>query len=474
MVERLPKKPVIYPPPKATGQLMKQLNAVELLKTYPSPEHRTILDFFEKYENLNWNNSAENYRQNDIEWEYLTDLQREGTKQQQDFVIKALNTPDVAILEGPPGSGKTTAISELICQLLKDNKRILLCASTHVAIDNVIEKMEEHCLSKGTNLMDEGIVPLRIGRNIGVVSERVKKYHIDERIDEFKTITGKIPETCNDQTRTNTADEGRKENPLEEMVIQSSNLVCGTTMGIPSYPHIFNKFRDYIKPEFDYLIIDEASKTTFQEFLVPAVHSKKYILVGDIRQLSPSVDELNVRVNLDGIIDNKAIETALKLHLDLVFAFNKSGENQRTPKFICVEDKAVIEQVYKIFSDKYFETEKKNEGRYNKFRIPNTVVISDSVKINKNSPIDVITSQSFNSEYFRLVLSDLIFIDSHTYRKFYKNLPETHIFIEFSNTELPDVHDYKVCHMMNAIGQRGGNSTHINRKSLMELITHLK
>jgi len=47
-----------------------------------------------------------------------------------------MSTPNFMFLEGPPGSGKTTAISELIYQLLIRNKRVLLVASTHVAVDN--------------------------------------------------------------------------------------------------------------------------------------------------------------------------------------------------------------------------------------------------------------------------------------------------------------------------------------------------
>ena len=42
---------------------------------------------------------------------------------------------------GPPGSGKTTAICELVLQLAKQGKRALLCASTHVAVDNVLERI---------------------------------------------------------------------------------------------------------------------------------------------------------------------------------------------------------------------------------------------------------------------------------------------------------------------------------------------
>lgn len=42
-----------------------------------------------------------------------------------------------------------------------------------------------------------------------------------------------------------------------------------------------------IMPDFDYLIIDESSKTTFQEFLVPAMYAKKWIIVGDTDSLAP-------------------------------------------------------------------------------------------------------------------------------------------------------------------------------------------
>ena len=44
------------------------------------------------------------------------------------------------ILEGPPGSGKTTAILEFIYQATSIGKKVLLVASTHVAVDNVLEK----------------------------------------------------------------------------------------------------------------------------------------------------------------------------------------------------------------------------------------------------------------------------------------------------------------------------------------------
>ena len=55
-----------------------------------------------------------------------------GTDEQRDFVRKALGTPDFAILQGPPGSGKTTAIIELIVQYAKQNKGITLWIDTGI------------------------------------------------------------------------------------------------------------------------------------------------------------------------------------------------------------------------------------------------------------------------------------------------------------------------------------------------------
>ena len=76
-----------------------------------------------------------------LRWSTLTDGSRDGTTEQRDFVTRALGSPDVTMLEGPPGSGKTTAICELIRQLVAEGQRVLLCASTHVAIDNVLERL---------------------------------------------------------------------------------------------------------------------------------------------------------------------------------------------------------------------------------------------------------------------------------------------------------------------------------------------
>ena len=62
--------------------------------------------------------------------------------QQQDAVEFALRTEDVALIHGPPGTGKTTTVAELVRRLVvEQGQRVLVCAPSNVAVDNIGEKL---------------------------------------------------------------------------------------------------------------------------------------------------------------------------------------------------------------------------------------------------------------------------------------------------------------------------------------------
>jgi hypothetical protein len=276
-----------YPPEGAilsvrvnTYQLSMQREAVQILRERPLKAHWPLLKLFLSRELINWEKCDPVYPH---DWQVLTDNSRSGCQEQRNFVAKALGTPDYAFLAGPPGSGKTTVILELICQLIAKKKRILLCSSTHVAIDNVLERLDESGLIERFD-----ITALRVGDK-GRISERVTHFQIDEVLKD-----------CSED--------------MHRLIRQSSNLVCGTTMGILQYPDFKREKKDGEKdpspivPDFDYLIIDESSKTTFQEFLVPALRAKHWILVGDVLQLSPYTELELVEANICQLrIHNKRI-----------------------------------------------------------------------------------------------------------------------------------------------------------------------
>ena len=257
-----------------TNQLNRQKNAITTIINRPSKFQKTLLNMCERKDRSCLDKF--NYFNSYVDFKILTDTNREGTLKQQEFVKKALQTPDFMILQGPPGSGKTTAILELIYQLIKRGQKVLLCASTHVAIDNVLEKIISHKESKDLLSI---INPVRVGDESNVYSDCVKDY-----------IYSNIHNSINNAEYTN-------------LVNESFNLVCGTTIGVLSFPLISKKVNEIkdgkknsniqttIEPIFDYLILDEASKTTFSEFLVPATLCKKWVIVGDVKQLAPYVEK---------------------------------------------------------------------------------------------------------------------------------------------------------------------------------------
>ena len=101
--------------------LIKQQQAITNLKLTPSIEQKPLLDLMKERQWQTW----PDFRPVDefsIDWQVLSDPEFDGCDKQREFVAKALATPDFAILDGPPGTGKTTTILELIIQLVATGK----------------------------------------------------------------------------------------------------------------------------------------------------------------------------------------------------------------------------------------------------------------------------------------------------------------------------------------------------------------
>lgn len=286
-----------------TYQLEQQRKALENLRQRPLQEHRPLLNLFGFPESRVW---EQGHSQKDFTWQILTDEIKSGIYQQREFVSKAIQTNDFALMEGPPGSGKTTTIIELIMQLTAEGKRILLCSATHAAIDNVIERIK----GRFKDVCDKEIIPVRICsvRQHKSVKESVKPFLLQNIAATYKAeIEKHLKKNQMLESQrfllNNLYKKDEKEiDPIEKIILDSANLVAGTMIGILQHPDIRANKQG---ASFDVLIVDEASKVTFSDFLVPALHAKKWILVGDVKQLSPYVENDYVSENISAMLKNE-------------------------------------------------------------------------------------------------------------------------------------------------------------------------
>ena len=137
-------------------------------------------------------------------------------------------------------------------------------ASTHVAVDNVLKS-----LFKKNPELAQLIVPVRIGDEHNI-DDKIKQFRLEDRIQSIKesliSNLEELPNLSKSQQYFLNALKTDSQTVIERIILESANLICGTTIGIIKHP-IFRQRRRSTQAIFDYMIIDEASKTPFTEFL---------------------------------------------------------------------------------------------------------------------------------------------------------------------------------------------------------------
>ena len=221
-------------------------------------------------------------------------------------VRKALATPHFAVVHGPPGSGKTTVIKSIIRCAVARGRRVLVVSPTHVAVDNVVEKLAPSPHADHDAELDAASVPLRYAARVGKLSRRARDYWVGaERQQRSRTIAARVrSRLCHSLPLAAALFEleqvgGSDEGVVTRAVENVQSVLCGTPIGILS----FGPVKDAQPGAFDLLIVDEVSKMTLPEFLAVAIKAKRWVLVGDPEQLPPHNDDEENATTLDHVID---------------------------------------------------------------------------------------------------------------------------------------------------------------------------
>ena len=227
----------------------------------------------------------------------------ELNESQQAAIRFALSASDVAIIHGPPGTGKTTTIVELICQAISKGQKVLACAPSNTAVDNLLEKLVD-ARQKAVRLGHPARVSERLHEH--TLDAQVARHELTDLIREMrreaenlfrqagkftraKPVHGAKREMRQDAKRLK-ADVRMLEQQAIDSIIDNANVVCATTTLDES---LLGDRR------FDLVVIDEACQSTEPGCWMPVLRADRLVLAGDHCQLPPTV--LSKQAAKDGL-----------------------------------------------------------------------------------------------------------------------------------------------------------------------------
>ena len=234
---------------------------------------------------------------------------------------KIINTPDVAFIHGPPGTGKTTTLVQAILATTRIENQVLVSTPSNAAIDLLVEKLSE-----------QGLNVVRIGHPARVTEQTLSKT-LDARIAShpsfaaLRTLRKKLEQLrgmaskykrnfghhereqrrlMKEEVKALKSDADMLEFYIVNDLLNTAQVICCTLVG-SSHPVLRGR-------KFKTVFIDEAAQALEPACWIPILKSARVILAGDHCQLPPTIKSAEAAKNG---LSKTLFEKGIQKHPDL-------------------------------------------------------------------------------------------------------------------------------------------------------------
>ena len=215
---------------------------------------------------------------------------------QKEAIKFSMASSDIALIHGPPGTGKTHTLIELILQFLDQGKRLLVCGPSNISVDNIVERLAPHKVPMVRLGHPARLLPGVLNHSLEILTRTSEAAELVRDIrNEMDAKQASIRKTRNGRERKVIYGEMKelrkeyrdREGKCIDDLIRGSKVVLATLHGAGGF-HLKNQ-------RFDVVIIDEASQALEAQSWVAILASKadKVILAGDHLQLPPTIKSVN-------------------------------------------------------------------------------------------------------------------------------------------------------------------------------------
>ena len=219
---------------------------------------------------------------------------------QKEAIRFALASKDIALIHGPPGTGKTHTLIELILQFVQRKKRVLVCGPSNVSVDNIVERLAPkkvpvvrigHPARLLPSVLEHSLEVLTQTSDAASIVKDVRKEMDEKQASIRKTKTGRERRAIYDDLKHLRKEFRERESKCVDNLVRESSVVLATLHGAGGH-QLKNQ-------KFDVVIIDEASQALEAQCWISLLAADKVVLAGDHLQLPPTVKSANQKPDTD-------------------------------------------------------------------------------------------------------------------------------------------------------------------------------